>query len=546
MATMTGGRAVVEALIAQGVTTVFGIISVHNLHIFDALRGAEEQGRIRFVGGRHEHALAFMADGYARATGKPGVLVTSSGPGAADSVGGLGESFHSSIPILHVTTDIERDLVGKGKGSTHEAREQLRMFESVAGWTSLAASVADIPHQIAAAMNHLRTAHPRPAVVAVPTDLLAATADVEIIPPREAAPARASDTALAEAARLLAHAERPLVWAGNGVMMGDAGDELLRLAERLQVPIVAGDGGKGVAPEDHPLALGSGLGARLWGANPIHDYLPTCDAVLVAGASLPYRSTKGVGLRFPENLIHVDIDPGVFGRNYPAKVGLAGHVKAVLGQLLDAMPSSVARPAGYRMELQRLKGRIHAGVESQFPNELRLWEGIRKVIDKDAIVVVDSAMVGYAAQRCFTVYEPRSFHGPHGWVSVGHAFPASLGMKAAYPDRQVICVTGDGGFQYNMQELGTAIQHGLAPVVVLFNDNAWGALKWYQERQFDRRFFGVDLINPDFRKLAAAYEITATRVDTVEQLLWNLQGALTTDRIQLIEVMTPAGVAGLV
>ncbi|MEX2598435.1 MAG: thiamine pyrophosphate-binding protein, partial [Dehalococcoidia bacterium] len=188
MAKMTAGRAVVESLIAQGVDTVFGIISIHTLYIYDALRDAVDEGRIRFVGARHEHALGFMADGYARATGKPGVMLTSGGPGAADSVGALGESYHSSIPLLQITAEIENEWVGQGLGVTHEAKDQLGMFASVADWRRLVREPGGISNAIAEAFEHLRTHHPRPGVLAIPNDLLALEDDFEIIPSRNGPP----------------------------------------------------------------------------------------------------------------------------------------------------------------------------------------------------------------------------------------------------------------------------------------------------------------------------------------------------------------------
>ena len=250
-----------------------------------------------------------------------------------------------------------------------------------------------------------------------------------------------------------------------------------------------------------------------------------------------------MGLAFPENLVHIDIDPAMLGRYYPPKVALVGDAKAVLRQLLDALDGVQERTQEYRLTPQRLKGEVQKSIETSFPNESRLWEAIRSVVERDAVIVSDSAVVSYAGNRCYPTFEPRTYHHPHGWVSIGYGFPASLGMKAALPGRQVVCVTGDGGFQYNMQELGTAVQYGLAPVVIIFNDNAWGALKGYQTTRFDGRLFGVGLENPDFRKLADAYAIEAVRVDSLEGLLWELHRALKSERIQLIEVMTPDGIA---
>ena len=543
MARMTGGQAVVESLAAQGVDTVFGIISVHTLHLYDALRDAVEAGRMRFVGARHEHALGFMADGYARATGKPGVMLTSSGPGAADSVGALGESFHSSVPLLQITTDIESDWAGRGLGATHEAPRQMDMLASVTGWQSQVKRVDEIPNAIADGMHHLATHHPRPAALTIPTDFLDAEADFEIIPSRAPNGALPDPALVAEAAGLIAGARRPLILAGGGVMSADATAELRELAERFEIPVAVADGGKGAFPDDHPLALGTVLGGRVWGDNPVQAYAGTCDVAVVVGTSLPLRSTAGVGLRLPEKLVQIDIDPTMFGRNYPVRVGLAGNAKSVLRRLLDGLDGSHRPRTGQRAELARLKRETREGLERQFPNELRAWEAIRSAIGRDAVVLSDSTVPGYIAQRCLPVYEPRSYHHPHGWVSIGYSFAASLGAKVGVPDRRVLCITGDGGFQYNLQELGSAVQYGIAPIVVVFNDNAWGVLQRYQRTHFDGRYFVTELANPDFEKLAAAYGIDYWRADSVDGLTSTLRRIGDPATIQLVEVLIPHGFA---
>jgi acetolactate synthase-1/2/3 large subunit len=542
MTKMTAGRAVVEALIAQGVDTVFGIISIHTLHVYDALRDAEEAGRIRFVGARHEHALGFMADGYARVTGKPGVMLTSGGPGAADSVGAMGESYHSSVPLLQITAEIESEWVSSGRGVTHEAKNQMTMFESVTGWRAVASSPQDVPNQIAAAFDHLRSEHPRPAVLAVPTDYFAKNADMEIMPARAPRTANPDHALLEQAAKLLSGAKRPMIIAGAGTM--GAAAELRTLAERYGIPVAAADGGKGAFPEDHPLSLGTVLGGRVWLDNPVQDYASTCDVVIAVGTSLPYRSTSGVGLQLPEQLIHVDIDPSMFGRNYPAKVGIAGDAQAVLGGLLEGL-DCMSPPPGREAEIAALKADSRASLKAQFPNELRAWEAIRASIDRDAIVLCDSTIPGYTGTRCFQALEPRSYHHPHGWVSIGYSFAASLGAKVAAPDRQVVCVTGDGGFQYNIQELASAAQYGIAPVVLVFNDNAWGVLQRYQKTQFGERYFATALQNPDFGQLAGAYGADYTRVDSSDALGAALRDIGKPSRLHLVEIAMPDGFGNL-
>ncbi|MBI2872540.1 MAG: thiamine pyrophosphate-binding protein [Chloroflexi bacterium] len=542
MARLTGGQAVVESLLAQGVDTVFGVISIHTLHIFDALY--HQQGRIRVIGGRHEHAVASMADGYARVTGRPGVLLTSTGPGAADSVGGMGEAYHSSTPLLQITTNVEKEFVNSRRGVTHEPKDQLEMFRSVTGWCALVDSVESIGDHIEEAFQRFHTRHPRPIELEVPTDLLEQQAEVEVMPPRSALSPSADPAQVERAVQKLRSAKRPVIWAANGVMMSGATPELVRLAEALDCPVVTGDGGKGAFPEDHPLSLGTALGRRIWGDNPVQEFVGTCDLCLVVGSSLPYRTTVGVGLRMPQELVHIDIDPEMFGRNYPTSVGLAGDAKAVLGQLLQALGGQrVQRSSVWQREMEELKKRTSQGLKEQYPNQLRVWEGIRSVLPRDAVMVVDPTVPAQTLVRCFPMYEPNSWVTPHGWVGIGFAFPASLGAKVGSPQRTVVCITGDGGFQYNMQELGTAVQYGIAPVVLIFNDNAWGVLNKRQQDLFQGRVMATELTNPDFVRLAEAYGVEAVSVSDLDGLLRELERAVKSDRIQLIEVRTPKGFA---
>ncbi|MEX2430300.1 MAG: thiamine pyrophosphate-dependent enzyme, partial [Dehalococcoidia bacterium] len=318
---------------------------------------------------------------------------------------------------------------------------------------------------------------------------------------------------------------------------------LIALARRFDAPVAAADGGKGAFPEDHPLSLGTALGGRVWGDNPVQEYIASCDAALVVGSSLPFRSTKGVDLDLPGDLVQIDIDSGVFGRNYPVKVGLAGDAKHVLTVLLDAVKTPRHAPAEQKVALAQTQAAIRESVERQFPNELRVWEAIRGNIDRDAVVLCDSTIPGYVATRCFQALEPRTFHHPHGWVSIGYSFAASLGAKTGAPDRQVVCVTGDGGFQYNVQELASAKQYGIAPIVLVFNDNAWGVLQRYQDTRFGGRHFATELSNPDFKALAAAYGVDYALVRNVAELSAALRNAKGRDTLQLIEVLTPVGIA---
>ena len=541
MPQMTGGQAVVASLEAQGVDTVFGIISVHTLDLFDAL--FDRQDAVRFIGGRLELGCGYMADGYARATGRPGVILTSTGPGAADSVGAMGEAYFSASSILQVTTNVEAEFVGSGKMATHETKDQLGMFAAVTDWNARISQIESIPDHFVEAFVRFRERRPRPVELEVPTDLLGRSAEVEVLQPRNPDVPQGDPAQVERAWNLLRKARRPVIFLGEEIHTTGGGDDIIALAERLGAAVVTGDGAKGAFPENHPLSLGMALGNRIWGRNPVLDWLGDCDVALALGSNLPYRSTAGVGLKLPETVIHVLLDGEYIGKNYATEVGIAANSGAVVRQFLNAAGNSdIGASDEYRAEVANLKGRIYAGLQEQWGPELYAWESIRSVIPDDTIFALDATVPANRAVRCLQMNRPRSYMYPHGWAGLGFGFPAAMGAKVGRPECPVICVTGDGGFQYNAQELGTAVQYGINPIVMVFNDSAWGVLKGYQQDRGGRRM-ATDLVNPDFIKLFDAYGIGGTQVRNVAEMTRAVQDAVAADRIHLIEVVMPDGFA---
>ena len=544
MPNLTGGQAVTESLKAQGVDTVFGIISIHNLDLFDAL--FDQQDSLRFIGGRLELGCGFMADGYARATGKPGVLITSTGPGAADSVGAMGEAYFSGSPLLQVTTNVESDFIGQGRNTTHETKNQLGMFEAVTDWNAMVGEIEAIPDNLLEAFQRFQNRRPRPVELELPTDLLGNRADVEIIGPRDAGIPQGDPARVEQALQILLKAKRPAIIVGEEVQMLGGADEIVRLAEALGAPVVTSDGAKGAFPEDHPLSLGQMLGRRIWGENPVQDWLGTCDAVVILGSIMPYRSTTGVQLKLPETVVHVLLDGDSIGKNYDATVPIVANSQAVARQWLDAIgDSDVSKGQSYADEVASVKKDIHRTLQETWGNELRVFETVREVAPRETVFSLDPTVPASRAARCLPIYGPRKYMHPHGWAGLGFAFPAGLGAKVGQPDSPVICITGDGGFQYNFQELATAAQYDIHPVILMFNDSAWGVLKKYQQDRYGDRLFATDLVNPDFAKLFDSYGFGATRVSTVAELGPALDGAISSGKTHLVEVAIPDGFGAL-
>jgi acetolactate synthase-1/2/3 large subunit len=542
---LTGGQAVVESLKTQGVDTVFGIISIHNLDLFDSLFGSQDS--IQFVGGRLELGCGFMADGYARATGKPGVLFTSTGPGAADSVGAIGEAYFSGSPILEITTNVEQEFLGSGKLATHETKDQLGMFEAVTDWNTSIPQVESIPDNITQAFDRFQTRRPRPIELEIPTDLLGTEADVEMLTARQPNIPQGDPNQVEKALQMLLKAKRPAILVGEEVQQLGGTQQIVELAEKLGAAVVTSDGAKGAFPEDHAQSLGQIMGRRIWGENPVQEWLGTCDLVVVLGSIMPHRSTSGIGLQLPKDMVHVLLDGEAIGKNYPATVPIVANSQAVVQQWLGAIgDQDVHKGAAFQDDLKSIRGNMRSRLEETRSNELKVFETVRAVTPRNTIFSLDPTVGASRATRCLDIYEPRTYMHPHGWLGLGFAFPAAIGAKVGKPDSPVVCVTGDGGFQYNFQELATCAQYDIHPVVLMFNDNAWGVLKGFQSDRFgDNRRFATDLVNPDFVKIFESYGFEGTKVTNVNDLGKALESAIASGKTHLVEVQTPDGFSAL-
>ena len=540
MTQMTGSQAVVQTLINHEVDTLFGIIATHTIDLYDALYDVQDE--INHIGCRQELALGFMADGYSRVSGKPGVVITSSGPGAAGSMHCMGEAYASSTPVLQVTTDVERRLIGSGVGARHEARDQLAMLQTVTAWSALISEVESIPDYFDRAMQWFKSQRPRPISLVLPTDQLKETADVEIGSPTQVEVRPGDEKDVERTVELIKKARRPILLAGDNLTFSGGSQELVSLAESLGCPVGLLDGAKGNFPDDHPLAVGFVMGNRHWRKNPLWELLDTCDLCVVLGSTILYRDTLGLGLRLPTPLVHVDQDGRYFNKNYPAEVTIEANPRAVLQQLLDRLQGQdVHKGEAYEREAHDWKAKSLASTHEQWPNEAKTWEALREVLPRETVMSFDVTLPVSGANRSFQCYAPGAFINPFGWAGLGYGLPAALGAKVARPETHVVSISGDGGFQYNMQELGTAIQYGIHPIVIVINDNSWGALKTRQQSWMKGRVIASDLTNPDFVRLGEAYGIDSTRVYGRGQLVDAVDGALKADRIHLIEVAAPNG-----
>ncbi|MDP2859753.1 MAG: thiamine pyrophosphate-binding protein [Bacillota bacterium] len=522
-----GGEAAVCALAVEGVKAIFGIPGAHALPLFDALLDAPQ---IRRITARHEQGAAFMADGYARTSGQIGVCMTSTGPGALNTLAAMGTAYTDSSPVLNIFSQIPTHAIGRDKGYLHELPDQLGMFAQVTGWRARAESVSAIPPLVHEAFTHMRNGRPRPAALEIPVDVLFAEGAATFAAKASRRRTVPDPASVAEAAQMLSEAKKPLVWAGGGVIHSGASNELLRLADTLQAPVLCTRSGRGAVPDNHPLCLGS-LATR----KSVREYVASCDVLLAVGSRLDASDTSEWKLALPRALVQVDIDPSEIGRNYPVVLGIVSDAREALRGLNSALSQNPLRRSSRASEVAQLKSRVHDQLLERSQVAVRLLEDIRSALPDDGIVVNDVTVCAYWGSFLFQVLAPRTYLYPAGFVTLGFGLPAAIGAKVAHPDRPVLAICGDGGFLYTASELATAVQHETNIVVLLVNDNQFGILEPQQRERFGRTSM-IDLRNPDFVALARAFGAHAVRLDSPTDVKAAIRDALARKQPTLLEL----------
>ena len=502
---MTGGEAVVAALKQLGVSHVFGIVSVHNLPIYDAI---ERDGTITPISVRHEAAATHAADGYARATGKLGVVIASTGPGTTNTMTGLFEAQFASSPVLLITGQVESTSYGKGKGVLHEAENQLPMLATLTRRAETVRRTEDIAAAVVRGGVDARTGRPQPVAIEIPIDLQYRTADVEV-PEARWARVVPDEAQLDAAAAALAEASSVVVWAGAGVVSADAGDALVELAERLQAPVVTTLNGRGAIPEDHALALGATTTNR-----DVAAIIGRADVVLAVGTRFQAGDTGNGTLSLGGKLVHLDADPGVIGRNYAPSIGIVGDARLGLEGL--AKRCSAASGDGSFLETAVAAG---AAARAQSRQGLgaheQIMDAIRSTLPRDGVVVRDATVPAYRwGDRVLPILAPRTSMRPTS-AAIGPGVPLALGA-AIGSGRPTVVIQGDGGLMLSVGELATAVQHDVPIVVCVFNDKGYGIIRLIQRGRFEGRTNGVDLVTPDFAALATSVGMASESVADVD------------------------------
>jgi acetolactate synthase-1/2/3 large subunit len=502
------GSYLIEALEAAGVRHVFGIPGVHNLELYRGL----ESATLRHVTGRHEQGLGFMADGYARVSGRPGVCFTISGPGVSNIATALGQAYGDSIPLLVIASQNRRGEAGSGRGFLHELPDQRALAAAVCAASFAIGAPEELPPALAAAFALFSSARPRPVYIEIPLDILAVDASGLALPAYASSPPRADALALETAARLLRAAERPLVLAGGGAVR--AAVPLRRLVEQLGAPLVMTTNARGLLPPGHALAVP--MSPSL---DPVRALIGAADVVLAVGTEIgptDYDMYSVSEFPNPANLIRIDIDAEQLHRSATPRVALCGDAAYTLGQLLERDLGGARTDRGSEAAASARQQSL-AALSPILQGHIRLLDLIRDALPA-AVLVGDSTQLVYAGNLGFAAATPASwFNSATGYGTLGYALPASTGAGLAAPERPIVCLVGDGGLQFSLGELAVLRDVDAWSAIIVWNNRGYGEIR-SSMRAVGIHPEGVDVQPPDFALLAAAYGYTHRLIETAEAL----------------------------
>lgn len=489
----TCGEAVVQLLEAYGVDTVFGIPGVHNLELYRGFGGSG----IRHILPRHEQGAGFMADGYARVTGKPGVCFLITGAGVTNCATPIGQAFSDSVPMLVISSENPRETLGKGYGCLHEITDQSAVTRPLCAFSETPSEPEEIPGLIERAFTLFETARPRPVHLSLPLDMLAEETKRDWHPRELAGKPTPDGEGIEKATRLLHHAKRPLILVGGGAKT--ARQEIRQLAELLDAPVVGTVAGKDMLAPSHPLSLG----AMLWASNG-DQLVRDADLVLVIGSELSRNDIFTDRLPVPSKLIRIDIDPAEFDHRFQPDVALRADAANCVTALISALPDTpVDRQGAERVQAYRNQPR-HGFLPDLEPRHCTVLDQVSASLPENAIVVGDMTQLVYSSVTKLDLPQGGRFLYPAGFGTLGYALPAATGAKIGAPERPVLGIAGDSGFLYTAPEMAVASELGLNLVALVWNNSALGQIR---DDMVDHgiQTVGVTPTPPDFSALAKAF-----------------------------------------
>ena len=519
---MSGADALLAQLLANGVHTVFGLPGGQLDHFFDSMHRAGD--RVRFIGSRHEQGAAYMAFGYARSTGKPGVYCVVPGPGVLNTTAALCSAYATNAPVFCLTGQIPSEGLGRGIGYLHELPDQLATLRTLTRWSGRVMSPEDGPAAVNEAFQQMLGGRQGPVSLEMPMDIMGQRSPVALLPAAATATAAEVDRdAAMAAAKLMAKSRKPIIIAGGGATTAHA--EVNELAKRLQAPVVTFLNGRGLVSDRSYLSQNLPAGYELW---------RTADLAIGIGSRMEQQYLHW-GMPPGVPVVRIDIDPKEIARHRPPTVALNCDAAAAVAEVLACLDSLLGKRASRRQELTDLKARVRKRIESVQP-QIAFLDAIRAALPDEGYLVDEITQVGYAAWYAFPVYEPRHLVTSGYQGTLGYGYASALGVKAAHPGKPVVGISGDGGFLYTSNEMATAAKYGINLVCVLFNNNKFQNVQRQQKEWFGGRVIGSDLRNPDFVWLGESFGLRSARVETPDALRKALGRCLERDEPALIEV----------
>ncbi|MGE3334438.1 MAG: 5-guanidino-2-oxopentanoate decarboxylase [Rhodospirillaceae bacterium] len=525
--TKTCGEVLVELLELYGIDTVFGIPGVHTVEFYRGLKNT----KLRHITPRHEQGAGFMADGYARATGKPAACFIITGPGLTNIATPMGQAYADSVPMLVISAVNYTFELGKGEGRLHELPSQQKLMSGLTAFSHTLRRPHDLPGVLADAFAVFRSKRPRPVHIEIPLDVITAEAGhisrkALRTPPRP----KAKAAKINEAAKLLKQAKRPMMVLGGGAQ--DAGASAREVAEKLGAVVLTTVNGKGILPLGHPLSIGSTISVPM-----ILEEMARADVVLAVGTELGETDTwlfEGKHPRFDGKVIRIDIEADQLSINASPDIAIHSDADTALASLAAALGSHTPDSEG-PVRAQALRELLQASLTPPQRAHQTVMNAVQEALP-DAMIVGDSTQPIYSANLFYEAERPRTyFNSTTGYGTLGYALPAAFGAKLAQKDRPSVAVIGDGGLQFTISELATGVELGLPVVVLVWNNQGYFEIKKYMaERGIPQ--IGVDIYTPDFLAIARGFGCNAVRAESLDHLKAHLKAANGAKVPTLIEI----------
>jgi len=531
MSKLTGGQALVKSLVREGVGVVFGLPGVQMYGIISALR---DEPTIKLIVPRHEQATTYMADGFYRSTGLTGVALVVPGPGIYNAGAGLSTAYSRSSSVVLIAGQIPRKTIGKDLGGLHEVNDQMEITRPVTKWQKRIFRPNEVPDAIHTAFNQSKSGRTRPVHIELPPETMVETEPVKLLEPIPINNTVPQIEKCLEVVNFISNASKPVIYAGGGIARSNSEKEFINFVDRLGIPVITSASGKGVIPDDHPLCLGSSIGAF----GHLKNYIENADLIIAIGTRFSLRNP----IKDNVKVLHIDIDQSVIGKVHKNSIGIVGDIKQFLNIISKkSNPISEEKLKDNISITTEIRKKIDESSEEHNEPQKSYLNFIREGTPRNAFFIAGMTQLGYYSRPHWPTYYPKTYIDSGYSGNLGFSFPTALGVKIGNPDKPVICLSGDGGFMYNSSELSTAVKYGINVVTIIYNDGAYGNVA----RDLDDDFGGAyetSFSNPDFVKLAESYGAVGMRAQTPDKIIDLIPEALEQKKPVLIDM--PVGRVG--